>query len=634
MRFAELHRNPEFNNKRKMKFFLIVCIVFISTAVSSQSNYALNFNGTSQYVSIGAPLSNNTSYTKEAWVYSTTNTGARNIISSTNAPFWFNNGILQAGHGGNYSNVADPSAFPLNKWTHVAVTYDAATTTMKLYRDGILINTNTGVASNYTNENTYIGSHAGAGSYVQGMVDEVRIWNVARTQAQLKQNLLKPPANNASGLAAYFKLNDGSGATATNSTGGTNGTLQGSPSWVASPAEHAGNALNFDGVDDIVTIADHNSLDITTAITIEAWVYATKNSGIQNVVSKSSQAMNNGYIFPRTDNGWTSVIMYLYIGSFRTLSAAYPGLNAWHHVAATYDGTTMRLYINGVQAASQAQTGTINANTNNLVFGNQPGYSEYFGGSVDEVRVWNVARTQAQIQGNMNNTLDPATQTGLVSYYTMNQATTAGTNTGMTTVVDMSSENNGALTGFALAGTSSNFIMQNAILPLQWLSFTAQEEDKKVRLDWSTASEQNTRDFIVQHSSNGTVWKNIGWIPAAGNSSTEMKYKYVDADPVSGINFYRIMQNDRDGRSSFSEVRTVKLSTGGAGFTILKNPVDNGVLEVRVTKTTMLSLFSTDGRLLFKKQFSAGTFPISVRNFAKGVYFLKGGDQAERIIVR
>jgi len=164
-----------------MKLFLIFCITVITVEAAAQSNYSLNFNGTSQYISIGTPLSNNSSYTKEAWVNLTTVTGNRNIISSTNAPLWINgSGLLNGGHGGNYSQVIDAATFPVNKWTHVAITYDAATTTMRLYRDGVLVNTNTAVASNYTSEATYIGSHSAGSSLIQGMVDEVRIWNVAR----------------------------------------------------------------------------------------------------------------------------------------------------------------------------------------------------------------------------------------------------------------------------------------------------------------------------------------------------------------------------------------------------------------------------------------------------------------------
>ena len=81
----------------------------------------------------------------------------------------------------------------------------------------------------------------------------------------------------------------------------------------------------------------------------------------------------------------------------------------------------MKLYIDGVLAASQAQAGSIATNSNPLVLGNQSGYSEYFGGTADEFRIWNVARTQSQIQNNMNKELNPTTQTGLVSYYTADQ---------------------------------------------------------------------------------------------------------------------------------------------------------------------------------------------------------------------
>src|SRR6478672_8553564 len=128
-----------------MKKILLASSIFMCASAYTQTNYALSLNGTNQYVSIGTPLSNNTSYTKEAWVYVTTTTGSRNIVSSANAPFWIAAGQLNAGHGGNYSQVVDPTVITINKWTHVAVTYDAATTTMKLYRDGILVSTNTSV---------------------------------------------------------------------------------------------------------------------------------------------------------------------------------------------------------------------------------------------------------------------------------------------------------------------------------------------------------------------------------------------------------------------------------------------------------------------------------------------------------
>ena len=253
--------------KQLTQFIAVILTTFTATA---QSNYCLSLNGTNNYVTIGTPLSTNSSYTKEAWVYQTTSSGARNIISSVSTPFWINGGILSAGQAGSYSAVTDPGSFPLNVWVHVAVTYDAATTTMKLYRDGVLISTNNAVSS-YSSENTFIGSHQGSSSFFQGNIDEVRIWNTALTQAQLKQNMYKGPANNASGLVAYYKCDDGSGSTLTSSctnTSGLNGSLQNSPTWIASPVQFAINAISFDGTNDVVTIPDDNTLDITTAITL------------------------------------------------------------------------------------------------------------------------------------------------------------------------------------------------------------------------------------------------------------------------------------------------------------------------------------------------------------------------------
>ena len=77
-------------------------------------------------------------------------------------------------------------------------------------------------------------------------------------------------------------------------------------------------------------------------------------------------------------------------------------VNTWTHLAATYDGTTMRLYVNGAQVASQAQTGAIATSTDPLQIGGDSIYGQYFQGAIDEVRIYNVALTAAEIQADMN----------------------------------------------------------------------------------------------------------------------------------------------------------------------------------------------------------------------------------------
>lgn len=229
-----------------------------------------------------------------------------------------------------------------------------------------------------------------------------------------------------------------------------------------------GAALNLDGTNDLVTVPNSASLNISSAITLESWVYATKNTGVQNVMCKSNcTTSNTGYIFPRTDDGWVNCVVYMHIGgAWRTLSAPYPGLNQWVHVAATYDGSNMRLYINGVLAAtSPVFAGGIFVNTNPLTIGAQPGCAtENFGGSLDECRIWNRALCQSEIQNNMSCEI-PTNSTGLVANYHFNQGSAAANNAAVTTLNDASSSaNNGTLSGFTLNGTTSNWIAPGGVV--------------------------------------------------------------------------------------------------------------------------------------------------------------------------
>ncbi|MBL7999252.1 MAG: choice-of-anchor D domain-containing protein, partial [Candidatus Kapabacteria bacterium] len=102
----------------------------------------LAFDGSNDYVDIGTPITTSSSYTKEAWIYLTAGGSNKNIISSQSNPFWVNNRVLYAGNNGIYNVVGDATQLPLNTWIHVAVTYDAPSNTMRLYKDGVLVSQN------------------------------------------------------------------------------------------------------------------------------------------------------------------------------------------------------------------------------------------------------------------------------------------------------------------------------------------------------------------------------------------------------------------------------------------------------------------------------------------------------------
>lgn len=201
--------------------------------------------------------------------------------------------------------------------------------------------------------------------------------------------------------AGNTKSYAGTGTTWTDlSRNSNNGTLTNGPAFSVTNL----GSIVFDGTDDYVDIANASSLNISTYITLEAWIYPTKNSGIQNVISKSSNGQNTGYIYPRTDAGWSSATFYLHTGSWATLTASWPSLSAWHHTAGVYDGAKMYIYINGGLAASQVKTGTITTNTNSLILGQQPGFTEFYGGRISTGRVYNRALAAPEILQNYNAT--------------------------------------------------------------------------------------------------------------------------------------------------------------------------------------------------------------------------------------
>lgn len=172
------------------------------------------------------------------------------------------------------------------------------------------------------------------------------------------------------------------------------------------------------------------------------------------------------------------------------------------------------------------------------------------------------------------------------------------------------------------------------VLPLTWLAFTATPQNSQAFLQWSTASEQNTRDYLIQHSISGDNWQTIGTaVPAAGNSKVVQNYHYTHTNPVNGTNYYRIQQVDLDGQYSFSEIKSVLFSTNVAGFAVVTNPVTNGVLKVQVHAATDLFFYNANGILLWKKHFGTGVQHIAVSSYSQGIYYMSDGKHTRKVVV-
>ena len=171
-------------------------------------------------------------------------------------------------------------------------------------------------------------------------------------------------------------------------------------------------------------------------------------------------------------------------------------------------------------------------------------------------------------------------------------------------------------------------------LPLTWLSFTATKQNQTALLQWATTQEQNTQSFSVQHSSNGINFTGIGILHAVGSSSNNNHYSYVHGKPVSGINYYRILQTDADNRSSYSNTRNLKFTTIEEPFIIIGNPVINNLLNLQVNTSINLALYTADGKLLWQQFVVAGTKTIDVSRYAKGIYLLKANNLTQKIVIQ
>ena len=208
------------------------------------------------------------------------------------------------------------------------------------------------------------------------------------------------PAGPPPGLVASYGFDEGSGTTtADQSGGGNNGTLA-NTTW--STAGRYGKALSFNGTNAMVTIADSNALDLTSGMTIEGWVQPTVSNDWQTLIVKERPGDLVYGLYSSTDANRPQSQVTL-AGSARLLNGAaqIPG-GSWTHVAATYDGTTQRLFVSGAQVSTLAAAGTIDTSNSPVRIGGNTIWSEWFNGLIDEVRIYNRALSAAEIQTDMN----------------------------------------------------------------------------------------------------------------------------------------------------------------------------------------------------------------------------------------
>lgn len=242
---------------------------------------------------------------------------------------------------------------------------------------------------------------------IDGLHDEIAEWYASGGTCiccgiNKATNSYSIKLNESKGLVAYYTFDDNT-KDITNS--GLDGTIYGSPSYVSgingSSLEFHGNLGNSD----YVRIPNNESIgmDGMDELTFSMWIYPQSDSQYWHIGGTTNDWDGDGYNFylrgTKTNEEYTFTIDSSSSGDYARGGNIV--INKWHHLAGTYDGTTMRLYLDGVQIdTASGKSGSINPNDRDLYIGRIYGYAQdYFYGRIDEVRVYNRALNITEIRG-------------------------------------------------------------------------------------------------------------------------------------------------------------------------------------------------------------------------------------------
>lgn len=184
--------------------------------------------------------------------------------------------------------------------------------------------------------------------------------------------------------------------------------------------------------------------------------------------------------------------------------------------------------------------------------------------------------------------------------------------------------------------------IEQTVTPVSFKAFTASRNKSNVAITWTTASEQNNNGFYIQRN-DGSGWKNVAFVfsqAADGNSASDLTYSYTDPNNIKGVSQYRILQVDIDGKSKFSEIRSVKGEGQIAKVIVYPNPSSTGDINVVFDGQTARDVNVNDfsGRLI--KKYSSVINNLEIKGLPSGVYSilvtekLTGVKTVQKVVVR
>ncbi|MCC5611365.1 LamG domain-containing protein [Nostoc sp. CHAB 5834] len=348
-----------------------------------------------------------------------------------------------AGNQNGYDRIEKPVQLSdYNVWTHWAFVKDAVTEQMYIYQNGKVWHQGSGQKRSLAGIQKFvIGSAANATNYWKGSVAEFRIWNQARTQLEIEQQMNRRLVGSERGLVGYLPLD---GDVSDRTIASNNGKLY-ETTWTKAelPVKletQQQSVLNFDGKDDYISCGKGQSsdkglrfLNLTQTLTLEAWVNLASYQGGAIFTKQYNPAEPDKPGQPPLDKGAifysllieesTKLPMFIYSTKdkpnqvFGGTTKTEIALEKWYHLAVVVSNQQVELFVNGQSQGTTKIEGAIADNSDaDLLIGKRHVDNSYFTGQLAELRIWNIPRTPAEIQTNMSRRLE-SIEPGLVGYW-------------------------------------------------------------------------------------------------------------------------------------------------------------------------------------------------------------------------
>lgn len=349
--------------------------------------------------------------------------------------------IFTIGNGSSDFEITAPTATAAdNQWHHYLGVRSGSTS--YFYIDQALVGSTSVSGSTSSSDIFAVGDDSGTQRNVNAVIDEVRVYNTALTAAQIQalyalgqsdkfnSSVSQPQGTGRldSGLAGYWRLDDGSGTSATDSsTNGNTGTLTNSPTWTTG---QIGGALNnVRSNNSYVSIPDSSALDLTQAVTLSAWVQGNGNwtdpTEANAIIAKNGYGTfeeRNYYLAVNTSGNLRFQFNTNGVSGTATSSTTL-SIGTWYFVSATYDRQNIKLYINGALNTTVAETDAMVANAYAASIGSMRitgGSYGYWNGPIDEVRIYNRALAENEIAELYRLTAPTGVDTSLKGYWSFN----------------------------------------------------------------------------------------------------------------------------------------------------------------------------------------------------------------------